>query len=208
MNRTYRTVVVCGAALFMLTMALPAQVWAQSTDFEIEVPAGTFQHFRFVCSQDDVLSGSFTATVGGVTNDINFYVLDSENYGKFSGYDSYTAALQYQLTGGRTWTYTIPYDDTWYVVYSNTYSWFTSKHVEGSHNHEAIAEIENQMAFGTVVAVVAGVGGVAAILIIVYAYRRRAAPVRIQEVILVICPHCGYKNDQVNRNCTNCGAQL
>ena len=106
-----RTSYVMAVAL-LLAFTFLTYACAQSTDFEIEVAAGEFHYYRFVCSEGDILSGSFEATVGGVTNDIDFFVFDSENYGKFAGYETYSAALQYKRTGGRTWTFTVPNEDT------------------------------------------------------------------------------------------------
>jgi hypothetical protein len=193
----------------LLLVAIPVlPIQAQNTDFEVEINAGEFYYARFVCSTDDVLSGDFTATVGGVDNDVDFFVFDSENYANFQGLESYTAALEYQKTAGRSWSFTVPYDDTWYVVYSNAYSWFTSKHVEGYHNLVPAETLAAQMMNTGIALSIVGVGGFALILVMAYFYRRRSSPVRVREVLLVLCPHCGYKNDQMNRACSNCGAQL
>ncbi|TET22199.1 MAG: hypothetical protein E3J71_06680 [Candidatus Stahlbacteria bacterium] len=71
------------------------------------------------------VSGSFSVA----SNDINFYVMDSENYNKWvNGQFAYAKVIIERSTGA-TFGFDVSQTDTYYFVMDNTYSIFTSKSV-------------------------------------------------------------------------------
>ena len=98
----------------------------------ITVPAGQYEYYQFAPPAGSTLisvSGSFTAS-GGSGNDIVVLVMDQTNFVNWQ--NGHTASAYYnsgQLTTG-TITASLPSGGTYYLVYSNTFSGFSSKTVQ------------------------------------------------------------------------------
>jgi len=98
--------------------------------FSVDIPAGSY-HVRYGYFEKGAgLIGYFEVTSGG-NRDIDFFIVDSENYQKFENGKEFSCYLLHEKVTSLNWTFRVPYSDTWYVVYSNRFSIITSKHVEG-----------------------------------------------------------------------------
>ena len=96
--------------------------------FAIDVSAGSY-HARYAYrSEGTGLMGSFRVTSG---NDITFYIVDSDNYNKLKNGEQFECYLLHEKVGSLKWKFRVPYSDTWYIIFDNTYSIITSKHVVG-----------------------------------------------------------------------------
>lgn len=96
--------------------------------FAIDVPAGAY-YYRYAYRERGMgLIGSFRVTSG---NDITFFIVDSENFEKLSNGQEFLCYLYHEKIGSLTWKFRVPYSDTWYIIFDNTYSFITTKHVEG-----------------------------------------------------------------------------
>jgi hypothetical protein len=97
----------------------------------LTVNAGSYEYYSFTVpsgASDIQVSGSFTAS-GGSGNDIRIYILDSTSFVNWkNGHSVSTYYNSGQMTTG-TITATLPSGGTYYLVYDNTFSWFSQKNV-------------------------------------------------------------------------------
>ncbi len=98
----------------------------------ITVPAGSYEYYQFAppaSSTGISVSGSFTAS-GGSGNDIVVLVMDETNFVNWrNGHQASAYYNSGQLTTG-TISASLPTSGTYYLVYSNTFSVFSSKNVQ------------------------------------------------------------------------------
>jgi hypothetical protein len=99
---------------------------------EIVVNAHDWESFPLQCYAGDTLSGEFMITHNGelfpgdqteydnwLLGGIDFFVFDEENYSLWVDGSSATPLLEDPGLEELTWSIEIPYNDVWYVVYSN-----------------------------------------------------------------------------------------
>jgi len=98
--------------------------------FEIDETIAADQHYAVYVDKDsgDGVYGSFTVTSG---NDIDFFICNDAEYDKWESGETASVYHLQEKVGEYSFTFRIPYSDTWYFVYSNEYSILTSKVVEG-----------------------------------------------------------------------------
>jgi hypothetical protein len=60
------------------------------------------------------IEGSFS-----VSNDIEFFICDADNYTRWKRQESVFLFEHSEQTTGQIFNFTVPYDSTWYVVFSN-----------------------------------------------------------------------------------------
>lgn len=102
----------------------------------ISVPAGSHEDYAFTAPPSSTVisvTGSFTAS-GGSGNDIVVLVMDQTNFVNWE--NGHQASAYYnsgQLTTG-TISAELPSSGTYYLVYSNTFSVFSSKTVQTTAN--------------------------------------------------------------------------
>ncbi|MHA2024845.1 MAG: hypothetical protein ACW98U_02995 [Candidatus Thorarchaeota archaeon] len=99
---------------------------------EIVINPHDWDSFPIACSAGDTLSGEFLITHNGelfpgdqteydnwLLGGIDFYVFDEENYSSWVEGSFATPLLERLGLQELTWSIEIPYNDVWYVVYSN-----------------------------------------------------------------------------------------
>jgi hypothetical protein len=102
----------------------------------ITVQAGKYNYYWFTLpagSTSTSVTGSFTAS-GGSGNDVEVFVMDQTNFVNWQ--NGHQASAYYdsgQLTTG-TISATLPSSGTYDLVYSNTFSTFSSKNVQTTVN--------------------------------------------------------------------------
>ena len=96
--------------------------------FTVDVPAGGYYYRYAYRSEGTGLIGSFRVTSG---NDITFFIVDSDDFEKLENDKPFNCYLLHEKVGSLKWKFKVPYSDTWYIVFDNTYSIITSKHVVG-----------------------------------------------------------------------------
>jgi hypothetical protein len=103
-----------------------------SATHDIVIDAYTWESFSVQCNRGDTLSGEFIVTRNGelfpgdqteydnwLLDGINFFVFDEENYGLWVEGLSADSMLEGVSLEELTWSIEIPYNDVWYIVYSN-----------------------------------------------------------------------------------------
>ncbi|MGD9397886.1 MAG: hypothetical protein PVJ05_15725 [Candidatus Thorarchaeota archaeon] len=116
---------------------------------EIVVNAHDWESFSIHCISGDILSGEFLITHNGelfpgdqteydnwLLEGIDFFVFDEENYGLWVEGSSATPLLVGLGLQEHTWSIEIPYDDVWYIVYSNDSIFIIE--IEGSIAHSGL----------------------------------------------------------------------
>jgi len=104
----------------------------QIADNKFLINAHDYASFAIICSDGDILSGEFKITHNGelfpgdqteydnwLLEGIDFFVFDKGNYTSWVDGISATPLLKRQSTEELTWSVEIPYNDDWFVVYSN-----------------------------------------------------------------------------------------
>ncbi|MHA1964143.1 MAG: hypothetical protein ACXACG_02895 [Candidatus Thorarchaeota archaeon] len=99
---------------------------------KIVIDAHDWESFPIQCYTGDTLSGEFMITHNGelfpgdqteydnwLLGGIDFLVFDEENYSSWVEGSSAIPLLEGSGLEELTWSIEIPYDDVWYVVYSN-----------------------------------------------------------------------------------------
>ena len=110
---------------------------------EIVIDAHSSKSFSINCYAGDTLSGEFVIVHNGelfpgdqteydnwLLGGIDFFVFDEENYSLWVEGSSATPLLERPGLQELTWSIEIPYNDVWYVVYSNDNLFM--KEIEGS----------------------------------------------------------------------------
>ncbi|MHA2143407.1 MAG: hypothetical protein ACXADD_18160 [Candidatus Thorarchaeota archaeon] len=198
---------------------------AAAYDVDEWIDAGTYYAVYIDDARDGgTIEVDFTVTSGV---DIEFFICDADNFDKWINFQSAYIYEHRDLTSFYTTTFTIPDDGTWYVVFSNRYSWFTSKHVEGTVDYTAPAANPAIDPMGAVL-----VGGFLLIFIVCIAglvkttqrqsetpmpVPQQAAPVEKapsiapvvtpgQQPAQTFCPYCGApRTPPDSQFCANCG---
>jgi hypothetical protein len=99
---------------------------------ELVIGAHDWEAFPIQCYAGDTLSGEFQITHNGELfpgdqteydnfqlGGIDFFVFDEVNYSFWVSGSSATSLLERPDLEELTWSTEIPYDDVWYIVYSN-----------------------------------------------------------------------------------------
>lgn len=76
----------------------------------------------------DLIHIYFVCTSGG-NMDVDFFVMDELNYFKWKAGESCSAQISLSRATGCERDFTVPYDETWYFVWDNSFSWITQKGV-------------------------------------------------------------------------------
>ena len=90
---------------------------------------GNAIYFSFNLEEYDELFIEFEVTAGA-NKDIDFYILNSENYDKWMNSESFSYYIFRSRAVYATIDFIAPDDDTFYVIFSNSFSIITSKTVE------------------------------------------------------------------------------
>ncbi|MFW9893590.1 MAG: hypothetical protein ACFFFO_15390, partial [Candidatus Thorarchaeota archaeon] len=110
---------------------------AIALDIDVWIDAGTHYYVYITDAESGgTIEGDFTVTSG---NDVEFFICDADNYDKWINGQSANVYQHRSRTTTYSFEFTIPTDDTWYVVFSNEYSIITSKHLEGYVDYSAPA---------------------------------------------------------------------
>jgi len=76
----------------------------------------------------DLIHIYFLGTSGG-NRDVDFYVMDELNYFKWKAGESYSSEISLSRVTRYDKDFTVPYDNNWYFVWDNSFSWITQKGV-------------------------------------------------------------------------------
>lgn len=98
--------------MLLVLFLLPVFVEAFSIDRDLGV--GEFYAAYRNADAGWRIEGSFS-----VNNDIEFFICDVNNYTRWNRNESVLLFEHSEETSGRLFNFTIPYDSTWYVVFSN-----------------------------------------------------------------------------------------
>jgi hypothetical protein len=96
----------------LVLFLIPVFVQAFSIDRDLGV--GEFYAAYRNASTGWRIEGSFS-----VSNDIEFFFCDADNYTKWKRDETVVLYEHSEETTGQTFNFTVPYDSTWYVVFSN-----------------------------------------------------------------------------------------
>ncbi len=98
--------------MLLILFLLPGFVGAFSID--IELVAGEFYAAYRDAEAGWRIEGSFSAN-----DDIEFFICDANNYTRWNRNESVLFFEHSEETSGKSFNFTIPYNSTWYIVFSN-----------------------------------------------------------------------------------------
>ncbi|MHA1965913.1 MAG: hypothetical protein ACXACG_06770 [Candidatus Thorarchaeota archaeon] len=104
-----------GSVTFLVLFLLP--VFAQAFSIDRDLGVGEFYAAYRTASADWRIEGDFSTSY-----DIEFFICDADNYTRWIRHDSVVLYEHSEETTDQTFNFTIPYDSTWYVVFSNVQS--------------------------------------------------------------------------------------
>lgn len=136
--------------------------------------------------------------IAGGNRDIDFFICDAGNYSLWS--DGYTAIVYklHENVVSYTSNFIYPYSDTWYFVFSNTFSLISSKTVQFTNDLYQWQTLPATPGFGAIILVGLILGVIFTVTIIAI-------------VIVIITTRKKEPTTpppRTNRYCTNCGAPL
>jgi hypothetical protein len=187
-----------------------------AVNLDLWIDAGNYYTISSAAGEGWTIEGDFEVTSG---NDIAFFICDADNLDRWSNGQSSVGYEVRDRTTFYEFEFEVPYEDTWYVVLSNHYSFFTSKHVEGTVNFIGPAAALSSNPFVVTGLIIAGLGFVALILIGLsramkmgdakpsadYPTGVQAAP-RSGQALPGTCRFCGKTGISPNAHfCPNCG---
>lgn len=174
-------------------------------------------------TQSETLKIEFEVIDGG-NKDVDFYILDSVNFNKWDNSESFTYLVYRNRALYANINFVVPNNDTFYVIFSNSFSFITSKTVEIDFTINF--ESNNGVDFPMVVILVIIIP-VAVIIVLgslIFIYKRRKTPKEVyiskkQERIAevqkdrisekVVCQLCGEEIlDEEGEYCSKCGGDL
>jgi hypothetical protein len=133
---------VVGGALFVgnyigtRVASLPKQHTANIVNGVVTVSPGTFQYYQFSVptgASDVFVNGTFLAS-GGSGNDIIVLIMDNTNFINWENGHQATAFYNSGQITTATFTTVLPNGGLYDLVYSNTFSTFSTKNVQTTAN--------------------------------------------------------------------------
>jgi hypothetical protein len=190
---------------------------------EVIVP-GEAIFFPFDLTQNNILKIEFEVTDGG-NKDVDFYILDSENYDKWNNSESFTYLVFRNRALYANINFIVPNNGTFYVIFSNSFSIITSKTVEIDFtiNPESINGVDFPLALVSLILIIS-IGVIVVLITLIIKYNRKKAPKELfinknQEKIIEVqdnqisekffCQLCGEEIlDEEGEYCSKCGGAL
>ena len=127
-----------GLLVILLSLILCSSVdamtftWNQSSSHRIMLDALSWVAYEVDCQDGNILSGSFKVECDGSLyvgdeqkyddwslEGIEFYILDAGNYSLFNEREPFETAYVRNNVLSLSWTFEIPSDGVWYIVYDN-----------------------------------------------------------------------------------------
>ncbi|MDO8055729.1 MAG: hypothetical protein Q6361_02605 [Candidatus Hermodarchaeota archaeon] len=152
--------------------------------------------------------------IAGGNRDIDFFICDEENYDLWSS--GYTASVYklHENVVSYSSDFTYPHSDTWYFVFSNTFSVISSKTVQFTNDLYQWQTIPTSPSFPGLspllligVAITVSICIIGIIATIVFATRKRAAPTPPPPTEQR-CPTCNAPLTGHETYCGECGTKL
>ena len=103
---------VLSSIMLIVLFLLPIFVEAFSVDRDLGI--GEYYAAYRTADVGWRIEGSFS-----VDNDIEFFICDANNYTRWNRQDTVLFFEHSETTSGQSFNFTVPYDSTWYVVFSN-----------------------------------------------------------------------------------------
>ena len=182
---------------------------------DIWIDALSFYVFYGNYEEDGVFYVDFEVTFG---TDVDFYICDSSEYTKMVDGQSYYAYDIHENVGSLSTSFTVPYDDTWYIIFSNDDLLFR-RHVEGSLSYSAPRDTSSiaDTAIISIFVIMATVG--ICLLAYVTGYIKTQnntgqatsnnRTTKTTEKWGTYCPNCGYRGiTPADQFCRKCGHRL
>ena len=175
---------VCLFAVIITLLVTCASATDINSDNMIEIQAShhilleglSWKSYGMDCQEGDILSGSFEVLCDGSLymgdeqkyddwslEGIEFYILDAENYSLFIQREPFEPAYARNNVLSLSWTFDIPSDGVWYVVYDNRTIYLMN--IDGSMNR---IDDSNFM----IVMILSALGGITAAVVILVMKRR------------------------------------
>ena len=164
--------------------------------------------------EDGIIYVDFEVTYG---TDVDFFICDSSEYAKLVDGQSYYVYDIHENVGSLSTAFTIPYDDTWYIVFENEDVLFR-RHIEGTLSYSAPLDTNtNGVAVGAVIGILVSMAVIGiCTLVYVTGYIKTQSNIgqptsnnRTIEKWGTYCPHCGYRGiTPADQFCRKCGHRL
>jgi hypothetical protein len=179
-----------------------------SVDFWVDT-LNSYNYYWTSIGKDYVISIDVEVTSG---SDIDFYILDEDNYDLWSDGSSSYAEVIRQNVGSISLSFKVPVSGEWHLLFIND-NWLFRKHIEGTITAVAPVAANDVSDLGTAVAAI-----IVVVVIIVctisylskYEKRRQQAQhgyqPAYQQVQTGFCPYCGAPRQLYDAQfCSRCG---
>ena len=128
-RKTTKIISLLAITYLLLLSFVPFGVCSSNVSETRVIPAGYYLAYPFTMEEDDKLDVSFEVISGG-NLDINLWVVDSANYLRYADGDSFYYEFGLERYVNYDFQFKTEESDTYYVIFSNTFSLLTSKTVE------------------------------------------------------------------------------
>ncbi|MDH5782701.1 MAG: emp24/gp25L/p24 family protein [Candidatus Bathyarchaeota archaeon] len=123
-------IVLLASSLIIVPFATTKPIEVEKSNYWLNasfiVSAGTHQARDGWISNGTKLGINFEVTSGG-NLDVDFFVADETNYWKWRAGETADVYLSRSRATSLDVNWTVPYNDTWYFVWDNSFSWITAK---------------------------------------------------------------------------------
>ncbi len=128
-RKTTKIILLLTITYLLLLSFVPFGVCSSNVSETRVIPAGSYLAYSYAMKEDDKLDVSFEVTLGG-NLDINLWVVDSANFLRYEDGDSFYYKFRLERYVNYDFQFKAEESDTYYVIFSNTFSIITSKTVD------------------------------------------------------------------------------
>jgi len=202
-RKTTKIIPLLAMGYLILLSFVPFGVCSSNVSETRVIPAGYYLAYPYAMEENDKLDVSFEVTLGG-NLDINVWVVDSANFLRYEDGNSFYYKIGLERYINYDFQFKAEDSDTYYVIFSNTFSFITSKTVDIDITYTP-APVFNNILLIIMIFGIASIGIIISALIIGKAISNKPKKKVINKIKEE--PIQDLKSDK-RMYCSDCGAQL
>lgn len=196
----------------LLFSFLPSGLGSNQISESRVIPAGSYLAYPVSMEEDDKIEVSFEVILGG-NLDINVWVVDSANYLRYEDGESFYYKIGLERYVNSDFQYTAITSDTYYVIFSNTFSLITSKTVDIDIKY---IPASNLFPLPLILGLIGGLLAIGVITLLIRSNSRSTIVKKKTSTVARVNTNIKEEPSQIPQThktikkqfCTNCGAQL
>ncbi|MHA1746779.1 MAG: emp24/gp25L/p24 family protein [Promethearchaeota archaeon] len=187
-----------GLVLIALLILSPEGMSTENVSETRVIPAGSYIVYSFEMQEGDIINVDFEV-IAGDNLEINFYVVDAYNYAHLIIASSFLSQIRLLGVSKSNFQFEAQTNDTYYAVFSNTFSPIASKTVEIE-----IEYVQDSILDGILIIIILGVGiSIAGFVTIKNQAKKALFVANFRHNMRINAP-----SDKQDRFCTACGQSL